>query len=217
MRTHDLSHGGHYSKKAAEQKESFEDAVETEEQCAALYDQTTFNGRYNTDVDSCTSSISFAVFRHGHQGHLIVSPEGLTFIGKDHSLAALNPTKKRPSVIQDIRWTYRFSCLAQVTKRSSPLSSKVAGIDSSLERLELEFLDPPTDDQTENHQARNQVITHREMRGIRTRIEVLDLNRAERDEAFQLILGWSKAQWHVLSVPSELTRKAKKAKKTEKS
>jgi hypothetical protein len=206
MCTHEQSHGGHYSKKAVEQIETFEDAVESQEQHAEPHVQTTSNN------DPCTDSISFAVFRHGHQGHLIVSSEGLSFIGKDHSLAGLDPTKKRSHVFQEIRWTYGFGCLAQVTKRSSPLSSKVAGIDSDLERLELEFLEPSIDDQTGTSSARNQAFTYGHIRGIRTRIEVLDLNRAERDEVFNLIVGWSKTQWQVLSVPGGLTKKATKSR-----
>lgn len=213
MCTHELSHGGHYSKVAAEQKEIFEDAVETQDQRAALHDQASSNGRYDTGMDSWTSQISFAVIRHGHQGRLTISSEGLSFVGKDHSLAALDPTKNRTNLVQEMRWSYGFDCLAQVTKRKSSLSSKVAGIDSGLERLELEFLDRSIDDQGGNLWAEGQAITHGEIRGIRTRIEVLDLNRAERDEVFNLIVGWSKTQWQVLSVPGEFTKKAKKAKK----
>ncbi|CRG87488.1 Pre-mRNA-processing-splicing factor 8 [Talaromyces islandicus] len=216
MCTHELSHGGYYSRKAAEQKESFEDAVERQEQRAEdeLRDGKDSNSKYSTDMDSCTSSISFAVFRHGHQGHLIISSEGLSFIGKDHSLAALDPRKKRSNVIQELRWTYGFGCLAQMTKRHSPLSSKVAGIDSGLERLELEFLDSAIDDQTRTPSVRHQAITYGQIRGVRTRVETLDLNRAERDEVFNLIVGWNKTRWQVLSVPSGLTEKARAKKAT---
>ncbi|KAH8702004.1 hypothetical protein BGW36DRAFT_372015 [Talaromyces proteolyticus] len=219
MCAHELSHGGSSDsidvKEDEVQNEQFQDAVETPEQYTRLSEESNPKIRNPT----CANSVAFAVYRHGHQGQLVVSSHGLKFVRKGYSLSGLRPTNKS-HFVQQRYWSYSFSQLAQMTKRQSPLSSKLAGIDTALERLELEFLlgrdALTTEDNGDNRQPSTDEtgldMTYGEIRGVRTRIETLDLNGAERDEVFNLIVGWSKAQWQVLSAPSELAEETKKAK-----
>lgn len=107
------------------------------------------------------------------------------------------------------------------------MSSKVAGVDPSLKRLELEVLVPPpsTDDHDHDHDHDNvgdnlvrpdpddgiargedDPYTYAAKRGMTTRIETLDVDGEERDEIFNLIVGWSKARWQVLGAKSELKK-----------
>lgn len=165
-------------------------------------------------------TITFRAHHRGRQGHLVLSSQGLRFVVKSHHLP-LKPKMKNDHHSREEVWSYPFSSLVQMTKRHSPMTSKVAGVDSSLKRLELEVLAPlpsSADHDRVDHGGDNLVrpdpgdrgeddpYTYAAKRGMTTRIETLDVDGEERDEIFNLIVGWSKARWQVLGAKIEVKK-----------
>jgi hypothetical protein len=192
--------------------EEFYDPCETRERVSQL--------RKGIDTASYEDSVSFRVSHRGRQGHLILSSGGLRFVVKLHTLTSLNPTKSPQRTLEEL-WSYPFTSLVQLTKRHSPTTTKLAGVDPRLERLELELLVPSSTtrdgpDQADLPPTEGIDITYGEMRGMATRVETVDVSHAERDEIFNLIVGWSKARWQVISARSDPKKEKKGPKKKKK-
>jgi hypothetical protein len=244
------------------QEEEFMDPCETQEQVSELLreeaDKTTAeNGdddrkklmrddarqRGVNDQIDYEDKITFRADHRGRSGYLEVSSQGLRFIVKTrrYSLSMKNP--KKTHRIREELWSYSFADLVQMTKQSSPVSSKFSGIDPGLKRLELEVLTPTsptspaapttTDGEGEGDNVirasrspsypgdgespkKRDPYIYAGKRGMSTRIETLDFDRGERDEVFNLVVGWSKARWQVLTTRSEAKAETERKKKGQK-
>lgn len=235
------------------QEEEFKDPCEMQEQVSQLpsreADSTAVeigndDGKQTRDVRrqgfqdqaGYEDVITFRANHRGRQGHLMVSSQGLRFVVKSsHYSLSLNPKKIRRS--REELWSYPFSSLVQMTKQNSSISSKVTGGDTSLKRLELEVLIPPTaangDRDGDNlirpfsapsypgggggggeSPEKGDPYIYAGKRGRTTRLETLDVDHAERDEIFNLIVGWSKARWQVLTTRSEAKAETKRKGKS---
>ncbi|KUL92320.1 hypothetical protein ZTR_02360 [Talaromyces verruculosus] len=189
------------------QGDVFQDAVETQDQLAK---GSPIHGiKCTTQGDDTASpyvqSVFFATFHHGHEGQLILTSEGIQFVEKPNLLTTLH--KQKPLLDREPRWSYTYGQLLQMTKQHSPRLSKLTGLDRKLERLEFEFL---TDTETSASQEvfRMETSYHSTTGGKqRTIIESVDVNQAERDEIFNLIVGWSKSRWQATSGQSDSTKK----------
>lgn len=94
-----------------------------------------------------------------------------------------------------------------MTKQRSPGLSKLAGLDRKLERLDFEFLADPKMSASQEV-FRMETSYHSTTGGKqRTKIESVDVNQAERDEIFNLVVGWSKSRWQATSGQSDSTKK----------
>ncbi|KAL1963986.1 hypothetical protein VTN77DRAFT_7661 [Rasamsonia byssochlamydoides] len=215
-------------------QEEFRDPCEKQEQVSLLRKEAddTTTGKNGDNRKSLTTqdvrqdgvqaedqdTITFRANHRGRQGYLELSSQGLRFVVKNnrHSLSSLNPKKNNNHHrSREELWSYPFSSLVQMTKRHSPMLSKVAGADSSLKRLELEVLIPEDDNNTGGDnlirpdpseaegKGEDDPYTYAGKKGMTTRLETLDVDGGERDEIFNLIVGWSKARWQVLGSKSE--------------
>lgn len=188
--------------------DEFYDPCETTAQVSQLRQGSRGDGRPAADPTSYEDSISFRVSHHGRPGYLILSSEGLRFVVKSPIRAALDPTKAAHRSREEL-WSYPFTSLVQMTKRHSPTTTKLVGVDPRLERLELELLLEPAptrqagSDPSDRPPTEAIDLTYGEMRGWTTRIETVDVSHAERDEIFNLIVGWSKVRWQVMSARSD--------------
>lgn len=89
--------------------------------------------------------------------------------------------------------------------------SKIVGLDRKLERLDFEFLiDAKTSASQEVFRGVPDMDTsHNTITGgkQRTTIESVDVNPAERNEIFNLVIGWSKSRWQATSGQRDSTKK----------
>jgi hypothetical protein len=219
MKAQSLSHGGHtfshrdlLPNQGDFDGEIFYDAREFQEQASRDINYT--NGDSTAPI---VHSVYFTCYQHGHEGQLIVSSEGLRFVENPRLLTALNTTKKqKPRLDQKPQWAYGFGQLVQMTKQHSPAFSKLAGLDRSLGRLDLEFT---VEGATEEEEGERKILSAGKVEteasygnkpgNTTTRIEKLDVNRAERDEIFNLIVGWSRSRWQATgtqNVPAQQGR-----------
>lgn len=98
-----------------------------------------------------------------------------------------------------------------MTKQHSPGLSKLTGLDRKLERLDFEFLvDPDMSASQEVFKGSvwDMETSYNTTTGAkqRTKIESVDVNQAERDEIFNLVVGWSKSRWQATSGQGDSTR-----------
>lgn len=191
----------------------FQDAVETQDQATGEYPSQgkDYTKQADDDVTSpYVQSVFFATFHHGHEGQLILTPEGIRFVEKPYLLTTLH--KRKPLLDQEPRWSYTYGQLLQMTKQHSPSLSKLAGLDRSLGRLDFEFL-------IDNEMSASQEVfsgnvwdmdtSYNTTTGAkhRIRVESVDVNQAGRDEIFNLVVGWSKSRWQATSGQSDSTKK----------
>lgn len=97
-----------------------------------------------------------------------------------------------------------------MTKQHSPGLSKLAGLDRKLERLDFEFLvdaEMSASQEVFAGSVWDMETSYNTTTGgkQRTRIESVDVNQAERDEIFNLIVGWSKSRWQATSGEGDST------------
>lgn len=91
-----------------------------------------------------------------------------------------------------------------MTKQHSPGLSKLAGLDRKLKRLDFEFLvdaEMSASQEVFRGSVSDMDTSYNTATGgtQRTKIESVDVNQAERDEIFNLIVGWSKSRWQTTS------------------
>lgn len=211
MKTHELANKGlTFSSKDSlpkgedNQVEIFQDAVESQEQATELYPGQAHQHEQEDAISPPAQSVYFTTYQRGHEGQLLISSEGLSFVENPRLLTTLNQARNmKPRLNHKPRWSYRFSQLLQMTKRHSPTTSKLAGFDRNLGRLDLEFLvdDATTGVEEMNQEEKDYQFSRDDLPGEtkKTKIESLDVNQDERDEIFNLILGWSKSRWQAIS------------------
>ncbi|EED17821.1 hypothetical protein TSTA_116110 [Talaromyces stipitatus ATCC 10500] len=210
IKTHGLAHSKNtyshdiHSNQEDTRGDAFHDAAETREHIAEKfpYQETDSIKSDNEDTASpYVQSVYFTAYQHGREGQLILTSEGIRFVENPHLLTTFHQ-KRRQLLDQEPRWSLTYAQLLQMTKQRSPKFSKLAGLDLSLKRLDFEF-------STDNTNASEEVFKgnvwdikssyHTMAGGKRTRIESVDVNQAERDEIFNLIVGWSKSRWQATS------------------
>ncbi|OKL64210.1 hypothetical protein UA08_00512 [Talaromyces atroroseus] len=206
MNSQNLSHGSHtfsqrdhLTDEGDGNDEVFYDALESQKQ-SKQPEQANSNANYRSrdSTAAIVHSVYFTCYYHGHEGRLIVSSEGLRFVENPRLLRALNaPKKQKPRLNQKPQWSYSFGQLVQMTKQQTPAFSKLAGLDRNLGRLDLEFM---VGEQGEGGSKTPSAGEIEAPYDTKTRIEKLDVARAERDEIFNLIVGWSRNCWQAAGV-----------------
>lgn len=157
-----------------------------------------------TEMPASPDTLSFRVRSHGIPAYLVISSWGLR-LARSHQLA-LNPKKHRREEL----WSCPFSHLTQIAKTHSSTTSKLVGGDPNLSRLIFEFT--PFD----VAKSKNYIKSPSGQNGGKedtADIQIIDVDHAQRDEIFNLVVGWSKSRWRVMSA-REVDDKKKSPKLT---
>ncbi|KAJ9265485.1 hypothetical protein DTO212C5_6678 [Paecilomyces variotii] len=166
------------------------DAIEMSQQ------ESDSNDAENETTDSMGNSrrdiISFHAYRGGHTGYLLISSNGLRFT--QTRPLTLHPKKHRQHKI----WSYPFSSLLEMSKIHSDNKSRLTRLDPNLAALSLVFLSDVAPTYTQKSDDEGDIAS-----GARSEknvsVEILDMDKATRDEVFNLIIGRSKIRWRAFT------------------
>jgi hypothetical protein len=205
----DVTDKRHNSDPVSEQAELYHESYESSDQLSHYCTSNDSSGFFKEEhgeviqPPAAPDTLSFRVRSQGIAAHLLLSSWGLRLV-RTHTLA-FNRTKDRREEV----WAYPFTHLIQMTKTHSSTSSKVVGANSSLERLVLEFT--PFNTAESNDYTRRSPSGQNSGTEDTTEIKMIDVVHAERDEIFNLVVGWSESRWQAVS-----TREADDKKRSSK-
>ncbi|GAD92002.1 hypothetical protein TSTA_116110 [Paecilomyces variotii No. 5] len=140
--------------------------------------------------------ISFHAYRGGHPGYLLISSNGLRFT-KTRPLT-LHPKSHRQRKI----WSYPFPSLLEMSKIHSDNKSKLTRLRPDLAALSLTFRSHTAPTYTQKSDAEGDIASGARLEE-NISVEVLDMDKATRDEVFNLIIGRSKMQWRAFTACDE--------------